>query len=71
MHNHLTSADRWRRRRFPRLASCVAAAVALGPLGLACGGGDDADDLASAAEAGVARLHVTAREDAGAPSADR
>ena len=72
MDDYLTSTEPWRQRRRPgwRLASCVAAALALGPVGLACGG-DDAADLASATGADVARLHVTAREDPGAPMGDR
>ena len=72
MDNDLTSTEPWRQRRPParRLVSCLAAALALATAGLACGG-DDADDLASTTGDGVARLHVTAREDPGSSTSDR
>jgi hypothetical protein len=75
MDNYLTSMEPRRQHRRPgwrrvSYVSCVVAALALGAAGLACGG-DDADDLASATGAGVARLHVTAREDPVASTGDR
>jgi uncharacterized cupredoxin-like copper-binding protein len=72
MDNYLTSTEPSQEPHRPgwRLASLVAAALALGPVVLACGG-DDADDLASPTGAGVARLEVTAREEPSAPTGNR
>jgi hypothetical protein len=73
MHSHLTSTVRRqspaRTRSIQRRAVLAAVALALAPAGLACGGDDDGGGLASASEAEpeVARLEVTAKEDASGP----